>query len=192
MSDSTICDFECTYLEGVSEPPHRESEVTMISNDLTSTSIMSSHLVLSPIYDDALIRDDYVLSLDKTMAMVEYDAPPTWFHQDEDDHHLVFPTSPTPLEWNEKGNIGDGDALVPLVDILDIDCLHDVDPPITMLHASMISPCDDLPIYDEYDDCHVESLSCDAMLHRISCDNSLSHIMPCGDIRELCSLYQLL
>ena len=90
---------------------------------------------------------------------------------------MVFPTSPTALEWNGKGNIGEGDALVPLVDILDIDCLHDVDQPITMLHASMISPCDDLPIYDEYDDCHVESISCDAMLHRISCDNSLGHIM---------------
>jgi len=37
---------------------------------------MSSHLVLGPIYDDALIRDDYVLPLDKMMAMVEYDAPP--------------------------------------------------------------------------------------------------------------------
>ena len=36
---------------------------------------------------------------------------------------------------------------------------------------------DDLPIYDEYDDFHVESISCDAMLHRISCDNSLGHIM---------------
>ena len=90
------------------------------------------------------------------MAMVEYYAPPTWFHQDEYDHHLVFPTSPTPLEWNERGNIGEGDALVPLVDILDIDCLHDVDQPITMLHASATSPCDDLPIYDEYDDFHVE------------------------------------
>ena len=103
-----------------------------------------------PIWDDASILDDFVLPLDKTMAMVEYDAPPTWFHHDDDDDHaLVFPTSPTPLEWNEKGNIGEGDALVPLVDVLDIDCLHDVDPPITMLHASMISPCDDLPIYDE-------------------------------------------
>ena len=81
---------------------------------------------------------------------------------------MVFATSPTPHEWNEKGNIGEGGALVPLVDILDIDCLHDVDPHITMLHASMISPCDDfLPIYDEYDDSHVESISCDAMLHRI-------------------------
>ena len=46
-----------------------------------------------------------------------------------------------------------------------------------MLHASVTSPCDDLPIYDEYDDCHVGSISCDAMLHRISCDNSLDHIM---------------
>ena len=90
---------------------------------------------------------------------------------------MVFPTSPTPLEWNEKGNIGEGDALVPLVDILDIDCLHDFDQPISMLHASVTSPCDDLPIYDEYDDSHVDSISCDAMLHRISCDNSLGHIM---------------
>ena len=83
MSDSTICDIACTYLEGVSEPPpHRESEevdraceATMISNDLTSTSIVSSPLVLGQIYDDAPIRDDYVLPLDTTMAMVVYDAP---------------------------------------------------------------------------------------------------------------------
>ena len=155
LSDSTICDIECTYLEGVSEPPpHRESEVVdeayesiSLSNNLTSTSLVFSSLVLGPIYDDAPIRDDYVLPLDKTMAMVEYDdATPTWFHQDEDDHHLVFPTSPTPLEWNDRGNKGDGDALVPLVDYFMNDCLHDVDPPIAMLHSSMISSCDDLPI----------------------------------------------
>ena len=67
MSDSTICEFECTYFEGVSEPPHRESEVVeraceaiSISNNLTSTSIVSSPLVLGPIYDDALILDDFV------------------------------------------------------------------------------------------------------------------------------------
>ena len=97
----------------MSEQPHRVSEIvdraceaTSISNDLPSRSIVSSHLVLGPIYDDAPILDDFVVPLDKTMAMVEYDAPPTWFHHDEDDHHLVFPTSPTPLEWNEQGNIG--------------------------------------------------------------------------------------
>ena len=67
----------------MNEPPHRESEIvdrsceaTSNTNDLTSASIVSSHLVLGTIDDDAPIRDDYVLPLDKTMAMVEYDAPP--------------------------------------------------------------------------------------------------------------------
>ena len=46
-----------------------------------------------------------------------------------------------------------------------------------MLHASETSSCLDLPIYDEYDDEHVELPSCDAMLHRISCENSFGHIM---------------
>ena len=46
-----------------------------------------------------------------------------------------------------------------------------------MLHASATSSCHDLPLYDDYDDEHVELTSCDAMLHRISCDNSLGHIM---------------
>ena len=73
-----------SILEGVSEPPpHRESEevdrareAICIANNLTSTSIVSSHLVLGPIYDDAPVLDDFILPLDKTMAMVEYDAPP--------------------------------------------------------------------------------------------------------------------
>ena len=37
----------------------RSREAICITNDLTSTSIVSSHLVLGPIYDDAPIRDDY-------------------------------------------------------------------------------------------------------------------------------------
>ncbi|KAE8806962.1 Nitrate transporter 1.3 [Hordeum vulgare] len=180
MSDSTICENECNYLEGGSEPqPNTESEVVdrpceaiSINSNLTSTSIVSSPLVLGPIYDDAPILDYFDPPLDKTMAMVEYDAPPTWFQHDEDDHDLVFDTSPTPHEWNKKGNIGEGDALVPLVDI---DCLHDDDPPIDMLHDYATSTCDELPIYDEFDDSHVESTSCDDMLHRISFENSIGH-----------------
>ena len=54
----------------------RACEATLISNDLTSTSIVSSHLVLGPLYDDVPILDDFVLPLDKTMAMVDDDAPP--------------------------------------------------------------------------------------------------------------------
>ncbi|EMS61581.1 Nitrate transporter 1.3 [Triticum urartu] len=38
-----------------------------------------------------------------TMAMVDDDAPPTWFHQDDDDHDLVFDTSPTTHERCSKG-----------------------------------------------------------------------------------------
>ncbi|KAE8821859.1 Tyrosyl-tRNA synthetase [Hordeum vulgare] len=84
MSDSTICENEWKYLEGVSDPPpHRESEVVdttceaiLISNNLTSTYIVSSPLVLGSNYDDTLILDDFILPLDKTMTMVEYDAPP--------------------------------------------------------------------------------------------------------------------
>ena len=99
------------------------------------------------------------------------------FHQDEVDHYLVVNTSPTTHERCSKGNIGDGASLIPLVDYLDIDCSHDVDTPIAMFHASETSSCLDLPIYDEYDDEHVELPSCDAMLHRISCETSIGHIM---------------
>ncbi|KAE8797905.1 gag-pol polyprotein [Hordeum vulgare] len=143
MSDSTICAYECNYLEGVSESqPHRVSEVVdraceamLISNNLMPTSIVSSPFVLGPLYDDAPILDDFVLPLDKMMAMVDDDAPPTWFHHDDDEHELVFVTSPTPHDCNEKCEIGEGDALVPLVDYLKIDCLHDVDHLIDTSHA---------------------------------------------------------
>ena len=60
---------------------------------------------------------------------------------------------------------------------MDIDCLHDDDPPIAMLHDYATFSCDDLPIYDEFEDSHVESIGCDARLHRISCENSTGHIM---------------
>ena len=73
-----------------------------------------------------------------------------------------------------KGNIGDGASLVPLVDI---DCMHDDDHLMDTPHT-MSSTCLDVPpIYDEYDDERVEFLSCDATLHRISCENSIGHIM---------------
>ena len=61
---------------------------------------------------------------------------PTWFPQDEDDNEWIFDTSPTTHVRCSKGNIGDGASLVPLVDYLTNDCLHDVSPPIPMFHAS--------------------------------------------------------
>ena len=151
LSDSTNHTSE-SIQEGVSEPQHLVSEVvdtacedTTISNKLTSTSSVFS-LVLGLLHDDMPILDESIPPLEKMMAMVEEDAPPTWFHQDEDDHDLVFDTSLTTHERCSNGNIGDGASLVPLVDYFANDCFHDVDTPITMLHASANSSCHDLPI----------------------------------------------
>ena len=61
------------------------------------------------------------------------------------------------------------------MDSLDIDCSHDVDHPIDSSHTKS---CFDMSaIYDEYDDEHVELPTCDAMLNRISCANSIGHVM---------------
>ena len=85
MSDSTICDVECTYFEGVSEPPHRERECEIVyrsceatfnTYDLTSTSIVSSHLVLGLLHDDMPILDESISPMETMMAMLEEDAPP--------------------------------------------------------------------------------------------------------------------
>ena len=79
----------------------------------------------------------------------------------------TWSSTPHLQHTSDAPKVGDGASLVQLVDYLTNDCLHDVDPPIPMLHASATSSCHDLPIYDEYDDDHVDLPSCDAMLHRI-------------------------
>ena len=104
LSDSTNHTSE-SIQEGVSEPQHLVSEVvdtareaTMISNDLPSTPSVSSSLVLGLLHDDMPILNESIPPKGKPMAMVDDDAPPTWFHQDEDDHDLFFDTSPTTHE----------------------------------------------------------------------------------------------
>ena len=69
----------------------------MISNNLTSTLSVFS-LVLGLLHDDMPVLDESIPPMETTMAMVEEDAPPTWFHHDEDVHDLVFDTSPTRLQ----------------------------------------------------------------------------------------------
>ena len=82
-----------SILPGVSEPQHLVSEVvetaceaTMISNDLPSTPSVLSFLVLDLQQDEAPILDESEPPMGKPMAMVDDDAAPTWFHQDEDDN----------------------------------------------------------------------------------------------------------
>ena len=109
----------------------------MISNNLTSTPSVFS-LVLGLLQDDMPILDESIPPMETMMAMVDDDAPPTLFHQDEDDNEWIFVTSPTTHERHSKGNIGDGASLVPLVDYSMNDCLHDVDTPIPMLHFKLV------------------------------------------------------
>ena len=87
LSDSTNHMSE-NILEGLSEPQHLVSEVvemareaTMISNDLTSTPSVFSSLVLGLLHDDMPTLDESIPPMEMTMAMVEEDAPPTWYHQ---------------------------------------------------------------------------------------------------------------
>ena len=69
----------------------------MIYNNLTSTPSVFS-LVLGLLHDDMPILDESIPPMEMTMDMVDDDAPPTWFHQDEDDNEWIFDTSPTTHE----------------------------------------------------------------------------------------------
>ena len=82
LSDSTNHMSE-SIQEGVSEPQHLVSEVvettceaTFISNDLASTPSVFSSLVLGLLHDDTPILDESIPPMEKTMAMVDDDAPP--------------------------------------------------------------------------------------------------------------------
>src|SRR3989337_618586 len=107
LSDSTNHMSE-SIIAGVSEPQHLVSEVvdracetTMISNDLTSTPSVFSSLMLDLLQDEAPILDESIPPMGNTMAMVDDDAHPTWFHQDDNVVQAsIFATSPTPHEWS--------------------------------------------------------------------------------------------
>lgn len=55
---------------------HRSCEAICNSNNLTSTTMVSSRLVLSLMDGDALSLDSFVSSMDKTMVMMEKDGAP--------------------------------------------------------------------------------------------------------------------
>ena len=77
----------------------RACEAICISNNLTSTSIVSSHLMLGLIYDDAPIHDDFVLPMDITMSRVRlasdtFDVHFTYTKV----NHLLYACSLDPFE----------------------------------------------------------------------------------------------
>jgi hypothetical protein len=81
--------------------------------------------------------------------------------QDGHVDHMDPPTSTTPTsnESAYKGNnIGVDDAMIPLVDMMICECLHELDDPIAMSYASFTFPCDTCAIVD-----HVEVVACDTL-----------------------------
>ena len=58
-------------------------------------------------------------------------------------------TTPTSHERENKGNdISVDDAMIPLVDMMNCDCLHAMDDTFDIAYDSFIFPCDDLPLHN--------------------------------------------
>jgi hypothetical protein len=88
MSDSTICESECFHFESMGDTPSetrvvvdRSSEAILISNNLPSTSNVSSHVSIGSMDEKTptLEKMYMVHTLDdmmKTVCPIFHDAPP--------------------------------------------------------------------------------------------------------------------
>ncbi|KAK1628337.1 hypothetical protein QYE76_002652 [Lolium multiflorum] len=142
-----ICEFECFHLEDMSdtqselrEVDDRSMEDIAFANTLTSPSFVSSYVALGSTEDE--------FPLMETMYMVhEDDDISPCLLQDGHVDHMDPPTSTTPTSHESafKGNnIGVDDAMIPLVDMMTYERMHDLDDIFAMSHATFIFPCDAL------------------------------------------------
>nr|XP_051184036.1 uncharacterized protein LOC127298121 isoform X2 [Lolium perenne] len=107
--------------------------------------------------------------MEKMYMVHEDDAITPCLIEDEHGGHMEPTTSTTPTSYERdyKGTyMGVDDAMIPLVDMMIYECLHELDDPIAMSYASFTFPCDtcDTTIVD-----HVEIVACDNLT------------MPCYD-----------
>ncbi|KAK1558224.1 hypothetical protein QYE76_017771 [Lolium multiflorum] len=141
-----ICEFECFHLEDMSdtqselrEVDDRSMEDITFANTLTSPSFVSSYVALGSTEDE--------FPLMEKMYMVHEDDISPCLLQDGHVDHMDPPTSTTPTsnESAYKGNnIGVDDAMIPLVDMMTYECMHDLDDTFATSHATFIFPCDAL------------------------------------------------
>ncbi|KAK1602018.1 hypothetical protein QYE76_027123 [Lolium multiflorum] len=148
LSDShPICEFECFHLEDMSdtqselrEVDNRSMEDIAFANTLTSPSFVSSYVAIGSMEDEFPIMEK--------MYMVHEDDDITPCLQEVKDVDHMDPTTsttPTSNESDYKGNyMGVDDAMIPLVDMMTYECMHDLEDTIAMPHASFIPPCDAL------------------------------------------------
>ncbi len=188
MSDSTICELECLHFESMSDTPSemrvvvdRSCEAISNSNNLPSTSSVFSCVSLGSMDDETPI-------MEKMYMVHEDDDITPCLLEDEHGGHMEPTTSTTPTSYERdyKGTyMGVDDAMIPLVDMMTYECMHDLDDTIAMSYASFISPCDAL--LDNIVD-HVELLACDNMImpcyesftfSPIACNMSNNCSFPC-------------
>ena len=174
MSDSTIHEIECFHLEGMSDTPSelrvvvdKSCETTLISNDLPSTASVFPHDVLGSM-DQEVPSLEMMIPPTKKMYMVdEDDAIP--IHDEEVAHMEANATiTPTSYQRYEQGkNKGVDDAMIPLVDMMTCDDWHAMDDVCDITYASLIFPCDTLPLHNVE---HVKLFDCD----------DVAIVMPCS------------
>ncbi|KAK1605356.1 hypothetical protein QYE76_029029 [Lolium multiflorum] len=196
-----ICEFECFRLEDMSdtqselrEVDDRSMEDIAFANTLTSPSMVSSYVALGSTEDEFPIME--------TMYMVhEDDDISPCLLQDGHVDHMDPPTSTTPTsnESAYKGNnIGVDDAMIPLVDMMPLECMHDLDDPFATSHATFIFPCDTL-LVNIVD--HVEVNACDTMtmpcyesftFSPLACnDNDYDNTCVVPPLMNTCSLHRV-
>ncbi|KAK1595960.1 hypothetical protein QYE76_059207 [Lolium multiflorum] len=142
-----ICEFECFHLEDMSdtqselrEVDDRSTEDITFANTLTSPSFVSSYVAIGSMEDEFPIMEK--------MYMVHEDDDITPCLQEVKDVDHMDPTTsttPTSNESDYKGTyMGVDDAMIPLVDMMTYECMHDLEDTIAMPHALFIPPCDAL------------------------------------------------
>ena len=74
--------------------------------------------------------------------------------------------------------MGVNDAIIPLVEIMKYDLLHDMDDPIVFSHATLASLCDVL-LYTNVD--HVDFSSCDDIVMILLCNKCSFKCLVCNN-----------
>ena len=135
----------------------------MHSNNLPSTSF--SHVLLGSMDEDTPSLDMTEPHMEKMYMEDEGDATPC-LHDEQVGHMDAATSTTTPKshEWDYNGtHMGVDDAMIPLVDMMTCDCLHDVDFCFDVTYDSFTFPCDtlfktnvdhvDFPTCDDLDTC---------------------------------------
>ena len=152
LSASTICEFECFHFEGMSDTPlelrevvDRSCEAILNSNNLPSTSSVFSHCVLGSVNDEMPLLDTMMIQMEK-MYMEDDDDTTPCLLQTGQVGYTEAPTSSTPTSHErDYQGMGVDVTMNPLVEMMNVDCLHELDDSFDVTYECFLFPCDTLP-----------------------------------------------